>query len=71
MCLQKMVDEICMKKSGKTFHDLKHKKQDLPFLTRDKSLINKIKSETNHTLISGQNQGENELFDTIISNDDL
>lgn len=70
MCLQKMVDEIVMKKSGKTLHDLKHKRRDLPFLTRDKSLINnEAQMEKSHLV--DQNQGENELFDNMISNDDL
>lgn len=73
MCLTSMVDEILIKNEGRSFEkDGRRKAKQLPFLTRDKSIINTVeKSTLNSTPVINQNQEENDLFDTIISNDDL
>ena len=74
MCLQQIIDEILLKKSGKTYHDAKHKIEKLPFLTRNKSLINKQDEvESTEIKTSRSNQGEIDLFenDNFISTDDL
>ena len=73
MCLTSLVDEILIKNEGRSFEkDGRRKAKQLPFLTRDKSIINTVeKSTLNSTPVINQNQEENDLFDTIISNDDL
>lgn len=62
-----------MQKEGRSFEkDGRHKSMQLPFLNRDKSIINADeKIEINSRPVISHNQDEIDLFDTIISNDDL
>lgn len=71
MCMQAMIDEILAKKSGKNFGESRSKAEKLPFMTRQKKLINKDTHGV--TDIPQQQHGENDLFENenFISNDDL
>ena len=77
MCLQSMVDEIIVKKSGKDFEDRKMRTEKLAFMTRQKRVVNMNKQDDENLLFVPKNpelnQGENTIFDddNFISNDDL
>jgi hypothetical protein len=75
MSLQSVVDEILLRKTGKTIKRLndRQKYKVTPFLTRQKAIINAStgENETNDLHVSRENN--NVLFedDNFISNDDL
>lgn len=79
MSLQTMVDEIVLRKEGKTikrFTERRGKVRPLPFLTRQKSIINnevEQQSQQQQAQAYVDRDSENKVFDdnTVITNDDL
>ncbi len=76
MSLQNVVDEILLRKAGKTIKRLsdRHKYKVTPFLTRQKAIINaSIEEENNNNNDLHVSRENNVLFedDNFISNDDL
>ncbi len=78
MSLQTMVDEIVLRKEGKTskrFTERRGKVRPLPFLTRQKSIINTENEQQTQQLAQAHvdRDSENKVFDdnTVITNDDL
>lgn len=78
MTLQSIVDEILMLKDSKVIKKFTERPKDknlIPYLTRQKSLINKVnpQNETENEVNKNYDPNKNTLFedDNFISNDDL
>jgi hypothetical protein len=76
MCLQSMIEEILLKKDGHDLGDTKHRAAKLPFLTRQKRVVDDKKPADAGVRCGPTpelNHGENTIFedDNFISNDDL
>ncbi len=73
-----MVDEIVLRKEGKTikrFTERRGKVRPLPFLTRQKSIVNNDNEQPSQQQAQSyvDRDSENKVFDdnTVITNDDL
>ena len=75
MSLQNVVDEILLRKAGKTIKRLsdRQKYKVTPFLTRQKAIINASVANENNNDLYVSKESNNDLFedDNFISNDDL